>query len=176
MPGPTPQTFARAYFALAALLVGLGALNSIWYPISNLSDGCRLVFSQAELAPPPTSGPIPGGIQACQQYVALAPILIMLASAIVLAVAAIRFGHLDGWSRLVVGLGAVVGAAVGGAPMAGIWWASSFYTGGPPDLVGIALGSLPLMIGLTAAWTTWRVYRSADASHHESHPSTQRVG
>jgi hypothetical protein len=164
MPSRFLQAITRAFYVLCALILGGAALKTIWEAVANLADGCELVFSQADLVEPPTTGPIPDNLPACQQYVDLLPIILGLAGCIVVLATAIRFGHLDGRSRLVVGAGALVGTAVSAFPMAIIWWASAYYDDALPDALGLAIGAVPLLVGLVSAWVTWRVHGRREGS------------
>lgn len=164
MPGPFLTTFARGYYALVGLVVGAAVVSSAWSALSNLTRGCELVFSQSDIVEPPSTGPIPGGLPACQQYVDLLPLVIGVAAAVWLLSAAVRFGHTGARSRVLVAVGAVLGVAAGGIPMAGIWWVSDYYNDAPPDALGWVIGLLPLVVGVAAAWVTWRVYGNRPAA------------
>lgn len=168
MPRRSVQILTRAYYVLAALILGGIAVSPIWSAVSARSHGCQVVFSQSDIVEPPIVGPIPGGLPACQQYVAILPIVVGLAACVVVLAAAIRFGHIDRWSRLVVGVGALVGVAVSAGPMALIWWVSDYYNDSLPDALGLLLGAPPLLVGLGAAWVTWRLHSRPEPSAQPS--------
>ena len=158
MPRPSLQVLTRAYFVLAALVFGGSALTAIVGAVNTIVSGCRVVLSQSDFVEPPATGPIPTDLPACQQYVGLWSIFLAAVAAAVLFTAARRFGRADPWSRAFASMGAVVGIAAGGMPMLGIWWLSDFYNHAPPDAMGLLSGAVPLVIGLGAAWVTWRVH------------------
>ncbi|HEX6139425.1 MAG TPA: hypothetical protein VF013_03060 [Candidatus Limnocylindria bacterium] len=168
MPSQSARTLVRAYYVIAGIGVGLVGLSGIWNGISAASRGCRVVFSQADFVEPPSSGPIPSDMPLCQQYVDPLAIVVGLAAALVLLIAAIRLSRTDRWSRPFVAIGALLGIAVGAVPMYMVWWASDYYNGSPPDVIGLLIGTPGLLLGLAAAWVTWRVQTRGEASARPS--------
>ena len=159
MPRPTLRILARVFFAGVGLAFAAFAVNLIATAVSSASRGCHLVFARSDMWEPPSNGPIPSTMPDCQQYVDVVPIVVAVLGAALLLATAARFGHTDRASHLIIGAGALLGVVASAIPMVMIWWVSDYYDGSAPDAIGIALGSVPLLLGVGAAWVTWRTHR-----------------
>ena len=162
MPSHLAVNLARAYYALAGLIAAGAGVAVIAGAIVTALSGCVLVFSQSDFfVGPPTTGPIPENLPQCQQYVDLVSIGIQLALGAILLLTAWRFSRHDPTSTMLLRAGAVVGIVVGAVPGWFIWWLMDYYhqTPGVPEF---AIGLLPFVAGLLAAWVTWR----ADGNWH----------
>lgn len=151
---------ARAFYAIVAILAFGVAIRNIIGAINAANAGCVLRFSQSDFQLDPFGAPLPGGVT-CEVYVGILPIMLGLLAGAVLMITALRIGHSDALSRAVVWVGAVIGVAVAAAPMATVWWLNMYYSQSAPDLVGIIIGVVPLLLGLAAAWVAIRAQGTA---------------
>jgi hypothetical protein len=146
---------ARVFYAIVAILAFGIVIRNIIGAINAANAGCVLRFSQSDFQLDPFGAPLPGGVT-CEVYVGILPIILGLLAGAVLVITALRMGHSDAPSRAVVWVGAIIGVVVAAAPMAMVWWLNMYYNQSAPDVVGIIIGVLPLLLGLAAAWVAIR--------------------
>lgn len=146
---------ARVFYAIVAILAFGIAIRNIIGAINAANAGCVLRFSQSDFQLDPFGAPLPGGVT-CEVYVGILPIILGFLAGAVLVITALRIGHSDAPSRAVVWVGAIIGVVVAAAPMAMVWWLNMYYNQSAPDVVGIIIGVLPLLLGLAAAWVAIR--------------------
>jgi hypothetical protein len=146
---------ARVFYAIVAILAFGIAIRNIIGAINAANAGCVLRFSQSDFQLDPFGAPLPGGVT-CEVYVGILPIILGFLAGAVLVITALRMGHSDAPSRAVVWVGAIIGVVVAAAPMAMVWWLNMYYNQSAPDVVGIIIGVLPLLLGLAAAWVAIR--------------------
>jgi hypothetical protein len=157
MPSQRSLNLARSYYVLAGLIAAGAGAFAIFSAAGSALGGCAILFSQADFVTPPTTGPLPGNLPACQQYVDLLAIGIQLALGAALLTTAWFFSRQGRTAIVLLRTGALLGVVAGAAPLAFIVWLVSYYhqTPGPVDFL---VGGVPLLAALLAAWVTWRAH------------------
>jgi len=161
MPSQRSLNLARSYYVIAGLIAAGAGAYAIASAIGSALTGCTLVFAQADFVSPPTTGPIPNNLPACQQFVDLLAIGIQLALGAALLATAWFFSRQGRTASLLLRAGAVLGVAAGATPLAFIVWLINYYHQAL-TVIDFAVGGVPLLAAIAAAWVTFRAHRSSN--------------
>jgi hypothetical protein len=149
-------SLARGYYALAGLVALLVAGYEL---VSKFGTDCAIVLSRDELG----QG-LPGVLPYCQQYLDLLLLTISILVGTVLTATALRLGHRDAVSRVLVPVGALVGVAAAYVPAAVAWWMMMDHREDPVGPLEILIAAIPFVVAVAAASVVWRVHRGGQGA------------